>query len=83
MRSAIARWAARAHRSGLACRGLRVCVRDLRHAAATIMLRSGLPVHDVSAVLGLSQPPTTLNGYSHVLPGAHERAAAAMDRLLG
>ena len=56
---------------------------DLRHTAATLMLRDGLPVHEVSAVLGHSQTSTTLNVYSHVLPGAHERAAAAMDRLLG
>jgi integrase len=56
---------------------------DLRHAAATLMLRDGLPVHEVSAVLGHSQTSTTLNVYSHVLPGAHERAAATMERLLG
>jgi integrase len=56
---------------------------DLRHAAATLMLRDGLPVHEVSAVLGHSQTSTTLNVYSHVLPGANERAAAAMERLLG
>lgn len=56
---------------------------DLRHTAATLMLRDGLPVHEVSAVLGHSQTSTTLNVYAHVLPGAHVRAAAAMDRLLG
>jgi integrase len=56
---------------------------DLRHAAATLMLRDGLPVHEVSAVLGHSQTSTTLNVYSHVLPGGNDRAAAAMDRLLG
>jgi integrase len=56
---------------------------DLRHTAATLMLRDGLPVHEVSAVLGHSQTSTTLNVYSHVLPGANERAAATMERLLG
>jgi integrase len=56
---------------------------DLRHTAATLMLRDGLPVHEVSAVLGHSQTSTTLNVYSHVLPGGNDRAAAAMDRLLG
>ena len=55
---------------------------DLRHAAATLMLRDGLPVHEVSAVLGHSQTSTTLNVYSHVLPGGNDRAAAAIDRLL-
>ena len=56
---------------------------DMRHAAATLMLRDGLPLHEVSAVLGHSQTSTTLNVYAHVLPGANERAAAAMERLLG
>ena len=56
---------------------------DLRHAAATLMLRDGLPVYQVSAVLGHSQTSPTLNVYSHVLPGGNDRAAAAMDRLLG
>ena len=56
---------------------------NLRHTPATLMLRDGLPVHEVSTVLGHSQTSTTLNVYSHVLPGAHERAAAAMERLLG
>ena len=56
---------------------------DLRHTAATLMLRVGLPVHEVSAVLGHSLTSTTLNVYSHVLPGGNDRAAAAMDRLLG
>jgi integrase len=55
----------------------------LRHTAATLMLRDGLPVYEVSAVLGHSQTSTTLNVYSHVLPGANDRAAAAMERLLG
>ncbi|MCA9878275.1 MAG: site-specific integrase [Thermomicrobiales bacterium] len=56
---------------------------DLRHTAATLMLRDGLPVHEVSAVLGHAQNSTTLNVYSHVLPGANERAANTMERLLG
>lgn len=56
---------------------------DLRHTAATLMLRDGLPVHEVSAVLGHAQTSTTLNVYSHVLPGANVRAAETMERLLG
>jgi integrase len=56
---------------------------NLRHTAATLMLRDGLPVHEVSAVLGHSQTSTTLNVYSHVLLGGNARAAAAMERPLG
>ena len=56
---------------------------DLRHTAATPMLRDGLPVHEVSAVLGHSQTSTTLNVYSLVLPRVNDRAAAAKERLVG
>jgi integrase len=54
---------------------------DLRHTAATLMLRDGLPLHEVSAVLGHAQTSTPLNVYSHVLPGGNDRAAATMERL--
>jgi integrase len=56
---------------------------DLRHTAATLMVRDGLPVHEVSAVLGHFKTSTTLNVHLHVLPGANYRAATAMERLLG
>jgi integrase len=56
---------------------------DLRHAAATLMLRDGLPVTEVSAVLGHAQTSTTLNVYAHALPDKNARVAAAMERLLG
>jgi len=56
---------------------------DLRHTAATLMLRDGLPVQEVSAVLGHFKTSTTLNVHLHVLPGANYRAATAMERLLG
>jgi integrase len=56
---------------------------DLRHTAATLMLRDGLPVHEVSAVLGHFKPSTTLNVHLHVLPGANYRATTALERLLG
>ena len=58
-------------------------IHDLRHTAATLMLRDGLPVHEFSVVFGHAQTSTTLNFYSHVLPGGNDRAAAAMERLLG
>jgi integrase len=58
---------------------------DLLHTAATLMLlmlRDGLPVHVVSAVLGHSQATATLSVYAHVLSGANERTADTMERLL-
>ncbi|MFM9105777.1 MAG: tyrosine-type recombinase/integrase, partial [Chloroflexota bacterium] len=71
-------------KSQLAAAGLRdQRFHDLRHAAATLMIRDGLPITEVAAILGHSQTSTTLNVYAHVLPGANQRAADAMERLLG
>jgi hypothetical protein len=55
---------------------------DLRHTAATWMLNGGIDVRSVAQVLGHTQASTTLAIYSHVLPGAEERAVAAIDERL-
>ena len=55
---------------------------DLRHTAATHMLRNGIPVHVVSRYLGHATVSTTLDTYSHVIPGDMESAAAVMGRLM-
>lgn len=47
----------------------------LRHMAATRMLRSGVPVHVVSARLGHKSIEVTLKYYSHVMPQDDSRAA--------
>ena len=54
----------------------------LRHTHITHLLRSGVPVHVVSARAGHARPITTLNVYSHLLEGDQEKAAAIMDELL-
>ena len=41
---------------------------DLRHTAATLMLRAGTPVNVVANVLGRSDPAMTLRRYAHALP---------------
>lgn len=51
--------------------------------AATVILRDGLPTHELSAVLEYSHMATKLYIHANVLPGEHKRVAAAMDRLLG
>lgn len=56
---------------------------DLRHAAATILMSDGVPVKAISEMLGHSDITTTLRIYAHVLPTAHDQAAASMDRQLG
>jgi len=55
---------------------------DLRHTAATMLLSAGVHPKIVSELLGHTDIGITLNLYSHVIPGLHERAAAAFDELL-
>jgi integrase len=57
----------------------RVTFHGLRHTHITHLLRSGIPVHVVSARAGHANPTVTLNIYAHLLPGQQEGAAAAFD----
>lgn len=43
-------------------------VHELRHSHATILLRSGVPVHVVAKRLGHKDPSVTLNVYADVIP---------------
>jgi integrase len=56
---------------------------DLRHTAATMLLRQGIHPKVVSELLGHSQIAITLDTYSHVLPDMQREATVALDRLLG
>ena len=63
--------------------GLRPCrLHDLRHAAATLMLGAGVPIHTVSARLGHANAGITLRVYAHSVAADDEAAAGAMDALL-
>jgi integrase len=56
---------------------------DLRHLAASSMLRAGVPVGTVAERLGCTEA-NVLRTYSHYLPSdADERAAEVMARVLG
>ena len=55
---------------------------DLRHTAATLLLRKKVPVKIVSEMLGHSQVGITLNIYSHVLPDMQREAVGAMEAVL-
>lgn len=55
---------------------------DTRHTHASLLLRDGVPVNTVSQRLGHAEPATTLNVYSHVLPGMQEEAAARVDAMM-
>lgn len=57
---------------------------DLRHSHATLLLREGVHPKIVQERLGHSQISTTLDTYSHVLPGMQAEAAKQVaERLLG
>jgi integrase len=62
--------------------GLRCTLHALRHTHITCLLRSGVPVHVVSARAGHSSATVTLNVYAHLLSGDQEAAAATMDEAL-
>ena len=52
----------------------RIRLHDLRHTHATLLLREGVHPKVVQERLGHSQISTTLDTYSHVLPGMQEDA---------
>ena len=57
-------------------------VHGLRHAHATLLLESGVNPKVVSERLGHATIATTMDVYSHVLPGIQEAAALALDEKL-
>ena len=54
----------------------------LRHTCATLMLRTGEPVHVVAQRLGHSDASITMRVYAHVLPDMQQSAAAKLGALL-
>ncbi len=55
---------------------------DLRHTYATLLLKGGQHPSVVAAQLGHSSVRTTLDVYSHVLPGLQEAAAKSLEAFL-
>jgi integrase len=60
----------------------RIRFHDLRHTAATLLLRRGVHPKIVSEMLGHSPVAITLDIYSHVVPDLQQLAADAMDETL-
>ena len=58
-----------------------VRLHDLRHFQATMLLRAGVPVKNVSKRLGHRDAATTLNVYAHFLEEADRQSADLMGRL--
>ncbi len=55
---------------------------DLRHTAATLMLETGVPLKQVSEMLGHSGPNITVAVYAHVTETMQDQAAAALENVL-
>lgn len=65
----------------------RIAFHGLRHTHITLLLKSGVPVHVVSARAGHAKPSITLDTYCHLLGGedndAAKQAEAILSRVLG
>jgi len=55
---------------------------DLRHTAASVMIKNGIDIITVSRTLGHSRASTTLNIYGHLMPGIQPDAAQKIDNAL-
>ena len=60
-----------------------VRLHDLRHFQATMLLRSGVPVKNVSRRIGHRDAATTLNVYAHALADDDRASADLVGDLLG
>jgi len=61
------------------------CVRfhDIKHIHAPLLLKAAIHHKIVSERLGHADYNSTLDTYSHVLPGLQERASECLDEILG
>lgn len=61
----------------------RIRIHDLRHTAATLLLKDGVHPKVVQELLGHSSITLTLDIYSHVVPSLHMEVAKRMQTILG
>jgi integrase len=59
-----------------------VRLHDLRHTCVSLLLSLGVPPRVVMEILGHTQLATTMDIYSHVMPGMQREALGQMERLL-
>ena len=57
-------------------------VHSLRHTAASLMIAGGTEVATVAAILGHSQPSTTLDLYTHAFDKNKQAARAGLQEML-
>jgi len=60
----------------------RIRLHDLRHTAATLMLKAGVNSKVVSDRLGHSTVSFTLDNYAHALPDMQRDGAEALARMI-
>ena len=60
--------------------GLNARLHDLRHAFALLLLAEGVPVLDVSRILGHASAAFTMDRYGHLMPRHAEGIRAAIGR---
>ena len=65
-----------AERAGLSTRGIHA----MRHSTGSWLIRSGVDIRTVAAILRHSATSTTLNVYAHELQGAQAEAMERLDR---
>jgi integrase len=63
--------------------GVDASMHTMRHTAASILLASNRPAHEVAVMLGHHSPVVTLEVYAHVLPKAGRESAEILGRLIG
>ena len=56
---------------------------DLRHTAATLLLKENVHPKVVQEMLGHSSIMLTLDTYSHILPDIQQEAADKMEKMFG
>jgi len=58
-----------------------VSLHGLRHSCASLLLAAGVPIRDVSELLGHSDVRLTLSSYAHVLDENRAKLAGTIDRV--
>jgi integrase len=59
----------------------RITPHGMRHSYASALLTAGVPIQEVSKLLGHSDPSVTLRIYAHVLPESEKDTAKKLDEI--
>lgn len=60
-------------------RGVPARIHDLRHTAASLMIRAGYPPKMLQEIMGHASITMTLDLYGHLYPGEMDRYADRLD----